>query len=49
MTKKMYVDVFVSLLLHITEGTYHRLFGKFARFSMFRSLAKIYFFSSAHI
>ena len=34
---KIYVDVFVSLLLHITEGTYHRQFEKFARFSIFRS------------
>ena len=30
MTKKIYVDVFVSLLLHISEGTYHRQFVKFA-------------------
>ena len=44
--KKIYVDVFVSLLLHITEGTYHRKFGKFARFSMFRSWAKILLFLS---
>ena len=38
MTKKIYVDVFVSLLLHISEGTYHRQFVKFARFSMFRHI-----------
>ena len=40
MTKIIYVDVFVSLLLHISEGTY-RQFVKFARLSMFRSWAKI--------
>ena len=33
MTKKIYVDVFVSLLLHISEDTYHRQFVKFARLS----------------
>ena len=41
MTKKIYVEAFVSLLLHITEGTYHRQFVKFARLSFFRSWAKI--------
>ena len=46
MTKKIYVDVFVSLPLHITEGTYNLQFGKFARFSMFRSRAKIWLFLS---
>ena len=46
MTKKIYVDVFVSLLLHISEGTYHRQFVKFAWFSMFRSWAKIWLFLS---
>ena len=30
MTKKIYVDVFFSLLLHISEGTYHRQLVKFA-------------------
>ena len=32
--------------MHITEGTYHRQFGKFAQFSMFRSWAKIWLFLS---
>ena len=41
MTKKIYVDVFVSLVLHISEDIYHRQFVKFARLSMFRSWAKI--------
>ena len=40
MTKKIYVDVFASLLLQITEGTYHPKFVKFARLSMFCSWAK---------
>ena len=42
--EKIYVDVFVSLLLHISGGTYHRQFVKFARLSMFRSWAKILLF-----
>ena len=42
MTKKIYVEVFVSLLLHISEDTYHRQFVKFARLSMFRSWTKIW-------
>ena len=46
MTKKIYVDVFVSLLLHISEGTYHRQFVKVARLSMFRSWVKILLFLS---
>ena len=39
--EKIYVDVFVSLLLHITEGTYYRQFVKFAQLLMFLSWAKI--------
>ena len=46
MTKQIYVDVFVSQQLHITEGTYHRQFGKCAKFSMFHSWAKILFLSN---
>ena len=46
MTKKIYIDVFVSLLLHITEGTYHRQFVKFARLSIISSWAKISLFLS---
>ena len=44
MTKKIHVDAFVSLLLHISEGIYHRQFVKFAWLSMFRSWAKIWLF-----
>ena len=41
MMKKIYVDVFVSLLLHISEGSYHHQFVKFAGISMFRSWANL--------
>ena len=46
MTIKIYVDVLLSLLLHITEGPYHRKTGKFDQFSMFRSWANILLFLS---
>ena len=46
MTKKIYVDVFVFLHYTSTEGTYHRQLGKCARFSIFRSWAKISLFLS---
>ena len=46
MTEKIYADVFVSLLLHISEGTYHRQFVIFARLLIFRTWAKIRLFLS---
>ena len=46
MTKKIYVDVYIFCYCTSTEGTNHRQFGKCARFTMFRSWAKVLLFLS---
>ena len=40
MTKKVYIDGFVFCHRISTEGTYHRRFGKCARFPIFRLKAE---------